>query len=204
MSKLTIYGVSISRAFRSLWAAEELGLTYEHVQTHFADGATRSPEFLAINPNGHIPAIVDDGLKLHESMAINLYLARKHDKGLWPKTLADEGLTYQWSFWGVTEMERLVLDILFHRVAYPEDKRKPAIADAAAEAIKTPLGVLEQALQDRPYLLGDSFTIADLNVASIMFYFKLVRFDLAPWPKVKDWFGRCLGREAVARANPRR
>lgn len=75
---LKIYGVARSRTFRTLWMAKELGLDYEHLTVDFATGETRTPAHLALNPNGHIPVIDDDGFVLWESMAINLYLAKKY------------------------------------------------------------------------------------------------------------------------------
>jgi glutathione S-transferase len=99
MSNLKIYGVPLSRAYRALWMANELGLDYENVPIHFADGSAKTPEYLAVNPNGRIPAIDDNGFKLWESMAINLYLAKKHGSGLLPKTMEDEAHAIQWSFW---------------------------------------------------------------------------------------------------------
>ena len=84
---MKLYGISRSRAMRPLWMLEELGLPYEQVKVCFA-GDTRKPEFLRINPNGHIPVLQDGDLVLWESMAINLYLARRYDKGLWPKRVA--------------------------------------------------------------------------------------------------------------------
>ena len=72
MSALKVYGYAASRAIRTLWMCEELGVPYEHVKTTTADGGTRKPEFLKINPAGHIPAIDDGGFTLSESMAINL------------------------------------------------------------------------------------------------------------------------------------
>jgi len=86
---LTIYGMPASRAFRCLWAAHELGLAYESVPYSFLGPETKEPAYLAINPNGSIPAIVDDGFPLFESLAINLYLARKAGK-LWPPGLQAE------------------------------------------------------------------------------------------------------------------
>ena len=71
---LKIYGISASRAIRPLWVAEELGLSYEHVPVPYQGGATRTPEFLALNPNGHIPVVDDDGIIVWESMACALYL----------------------------------------------------------------------------------------------------------------------------------
>ena len=91
---LKIYGVAQSRAYRTLWMAEELGLPYEHVKLSFT-GDTRTPEYLKINPNGHIPAIDEDGFILWESMAINLYLAKKHATGrLYPTRLEDEARAF--------------------------------------------------------------------------------------------------------------
>ena len=81
MSGLRIYGIARTRAFRALWMAKELGLEYEHLPIEIGDAGARSPEFLAINPNGRLPVIVDDGFVLFESLAITLYLAKKYSNG---------------------------------------------------------------------------------------------------------------------------
>src|SRR5246127_4599583 len=165
---LKIYGVARSRAFRTLWMAKELGLDYEHIKVDFATGDTRRPEYLALNPNGHVPVIDDDGLILWESMAINLYLAKKYDKsGLYPARPEDEARAWQWSFWGMTEVERPLLTALLNRAVYPERERDAAAADAAEKTLAAPLGVLDGALGAAPYLLGEEFTVADLNVAGV-------------------------------------
>ena len=131
---LKIYGVARSRAFRTLWMAEELRLDYEHVKVDFADGGTRAPAYLAVNPNGHVPAIDDNEFILWESMAINLYLAKKHGLGsLYPTSLESEARAWQWSLWGMTELERNVLTAMFNRAVLPEDKRDAAAADAAEQ-----------------------------------------------------------------------
>src|SRR5262245_39410304 len=106
---IKLYGIRQSRAARSLWCLEELGVPYEHVPIHFATDA-KKPEFKAINPNGKVPALVDGDVTLFESMAINLYLVKKYDKaGLQPKSLEDEARAIQWSFWGMTEIEPSLL-----------------------------------------------------------------------------------------------
>src|SRR5712691_9341592 len=140
---LKIYGVARSRAFRILWMAKELGLDYEHVKVDFASGETREPGFLALNPNGHVPVIDDDGLILWESMAINLYLAKKYGAGgLYPDRLEDEARAWQRRFWGMTEVELPVLTAMMNRAVYPEDERDHAAADAAEKALVPPLKVL--------------------------------------------------------------
>src|SRR5579885_2498351 len=181
MPKLKIYGVPRSRAFRTLWMAKELGLDYDNVPVDFATGETRQPAYLAINPNGHVPAIDDGGFVLWESMAINLYLAKKYGLGtLYPTALEDEARAWQWSLWGMTEIERPVLTAMFNRAVYPEDKR--------AAAART------------PYLLGENFTVADLNVASILSWARPARIDFSHLPKAADWLSRCALRPAAKAA----
>jgi glutathione S-transferase len=196
---IKLYGVPMSRTFRPLWALEEIGVAYENVPVNFlAD--SKKPQYLAINPNGRIPALVDGDLTLFESMAINLYLARKYDGGLQPKSDDDDARAVQWSFWGMTELEPHLLKMLQHRVMLPEDQRNAAEAEAGQAALQAPLGVLEGALAERAYLLGDSFSIADLNVASVLSWAIFVGLDLSGFARVKAWFEACMGRPAAARA----
>src|SRR5271168_3061563 len=201
MARLKIYGIPRSRAFRTLWLAKELGLDYENVQVDFASGETRQPPYLAINPNGHVPAIDDNGFVLWESMAINLYLAKKYGLGtLYPTTLESEARAWQWSLWGMTEIERHVLTAMFNRAIYPEDKRDATAADAAEQELRHPLGVLDGAVAKTAYLLGDDFTVADLNVASILSWARPARIDFGPFPQAADWLGRCALRPAAKAA----
>ena len=198
---LKIYGVARSRAFRTLWMAKELGLDYEHIKVDFATGETRRPEHLALNPNGHVPVIDDDGFILWESMAINLYLAKKYGKdGIYPSLLADEARGWQWSFWGMTEVERPVLTALFNRAILPEYQRDSAAADGAEKSLALPLKILDGALSHSPYLLGDRFTVADLNVASILAWARPAQIDMSAFPKVAEWLRICAERPAARAA----
>jgi glutathione S-transferase len=201
MATLKIYGIPRSRAFRTLWLAKELGIDYDNVAIDFSSGETRQPAYLAVNPNGHVPAIDDNGFVLWESMAINLYLAKKHGlETLYPTSLEAEARAWQWSFWAITELERHVLTAMFNRAILPEDKRDPAAADAAEKELQHPLGVLDGAVTKTPYLLGDEFTVADLNVASVLSWARPARIDFAPFPKAADWLGRCALRPAAKAA----
>jgi len=198
---LKIYGVARSRAFRTLWMAKELGLDYDHVKVDFATGETRTPAHLALNPNGHIPVIAEDGFVLWESMAINLYLAKKHSLGrLYPTRPEDEARAWQWSFWGMTEVERPVLTALFNRAILPEDKRDAAAADSAERMLAQPLKVLDGVLGRGTNLLGDNFTVADLNVASILSWARPANVNVAPFPKVAEWLKNCAERPAARAA----
>ncbi len=200
MATLKIYGVPQSRAYRTLWMARELGLDYEHVKTRFDNGDTKAPGFLKINPNGHIPAIEDGDLKLCESLAINLYLARKHGKGLWPSSVEDEGRAYMWSIWAVTEMEPRIVRAARNRSWLPEGQRSEAEAAKAEEEVQAPLKVLDEHLAGRDYLLGSAFTVADLNLADPVSWSRAGRIDLARFPNVAAWLKRCISRPAAKAA----
>jgi glutathione S-transferase len=197
---IKLYGVPQSRAMRPLWMLEELGLRYENVKTNFRTGETRQADYLRLNPNGHIPTLQDGDLVLWESLAINLYLARKYDKGLWPKTVEDEGRAFQWSIWAMTELEEPLLTVLLNRVFALETQRDLKKADDAAERFTGPLAVLNGALGGRSYPLGDTFTVADLNVASVLSWAPIAGLDLSAAPQAQGWLGRCAARPALARA----
>jgi glutathione S-transferase len=195
---LKIYGVARSRAARVLWMAKELGLDYEHIKVDFATGESRQPAHLALNPNGHIPVIDDDGFVLWESMAINLYLAKKYGAGgLYPSRLEDEARAWQWSLWGMTEVERSLLTAMMNRAVFPEDQRDAAAADAAERTLAHPLRVLDGVLGPTPYLLGQQFTVADLNVASILAWARPAQIDMSAFPKVAEWLRICAERPAA-------
>ena len=203
---IKLYGIPQSRASRCLWMLEEIGVPYENVPIHFV-GDAQKPDFLKINPNGRIPALDDDGLVLFESLAINLHLARKYDggKGLWPKSADDQSRAIQWSIWAMTEAEPPVMRVLMHRAFLPEPQRNESEAKAGEQALQKPVGVLEGALGARPYLLGDSFTVADLNVHAVLGWAPtLGRVKLDGAPKLSGWLRRCGERPALARAMGRR
>ena len=194
---IKLYGTSMSRAARSLWALEEVGAKYEHVPVGFT-GELRKPEYLKINPNGHMPALDDNGTLLWESMAINLYLAEKYGKApLWPSTVEARGVCYQWSFWGMTEVETPLLDIFLNKTKQQADEKA---VQANIEKLKTPLKVLDDHLRGSDYLLGKEFTIGDLNVASVMSLAPFIQLDLSATPNAQNWLEKCLGRPANLRA----
>lgn len=194
----TIYGVSRSRAIRSLWAIEETGIEYTHVPTHFFK-ESKTDEYLGVNPNGRIPALVDGDVTLFESMAINLYLARKYAPELYPSDPVLEAQVNQWSVWGISEIEFLQMQVIIQIMLHKDNMNQRAM-DEAMEVLPRPLKVLDEHLKDRDYLLGDSFTIADLNVSAVMLLLEMIKFDLTDFENVSDWQARCYARAALTRA----
>ena len=205
---LKIYGVYQSRASRTYWMARELGLDFESVPViqarRVADPTaadapfnTRSPGFLAINPNAHIPTIEDDGLVLWESIAINLYLARKHKGPLAPQSLAEEGLIESWSLWAVNQIEQDAVKIV---LTYDNDLQDTPggkdVIEAATRMLKKPFDILNRHLATQDYLVGNRFTVADLNVAEICRYAVTEKALTVPNPNVMAWYERCHDRPA--------
>lgn len=206
---LTIHGIAASRAIRPLWAATELGLAFTHVPTPYAGGATRTPEFLALNPNGHIPVVVDaraeGDVVVWESMACALYVARHHGvadgQSITPATPTEDADALRWSFWAVTECEADALTVLMHRMAMPADRRKPELAEAAEKRLAVPLRVLEQHLavqhaRGQSHLAAERFTIADLCVGSVLNWARPAKALMEAHPLVHDWIVRCMARPA--------
>jgi glutathione S-transferase len=199
MSDLRIYGIARTRAFRALWVAMELGIPFEHLPIEIGDAGAKSPEFLAINPNGRLPVIVDDGFVLFESLAITLYLAKKHGFGtLYPAKLEDEAKVWQWSFWAIAEVDRGVNIWSLHAVRLPPEERNAALREEALKVIASPFRVLDAAVARQPYLLGDTFSVADLNVAAVIS--RATDMDLSAVPHLKEWLSRCLDRPAARQA----
>ncbi|MBN9279736.1 MAG: glutathione S-transferase family protein [Hyphomicrobium sp.] len=204
---LKIYGLYRSRATRNIWLCDELGVPYELVPVIQANrlgtpGAagislnTKSPEFLKLNPNGHIPSIDDGGLVLHESLGINLYLAKKHGGPLAPANLAEDGQMTTWTAWALTEIEPQSIQVLYHRVAKPVAERDPKIADAAVEALKAPFAVLDKALAATGYVVGGRFTVADINLAECVRYAMAAPELFEANPNVKAWLAKVQARPA--------
>jgi glutathione S-transferase len=198
---LTIYGIPRSRAFRPLWTAHELAIPYTLSPVDMRKGEQKDPAFLAINPNGHVPAIKDGDLVMWESLAIDLYLAKKHGGPLAPQSVEEDGLMTMWSFWAVTEVESHALQILYHRVLKPEAEREEQRAVDAVAALQKPTAILEAALKKSGgYLVGGRFTIADLNVASVYSYAKPAPELFAEAPTLLAWLDAALERPAALAA----
>jgi glutathione S-transferase len=203
MSDLRIYGIARTRAFRALWIAKELGLDYEHIPVEIGQAGARKPDYLAINPNGRLPAIDDGGFVLWESLAITLYLAKKHATGrLYPATLEGEARAWQWSLWSVQEVDRGVNIWSLHAVRLPPEDRDAQRLAEALGVLAPPFRVLDGALASSPYLLGDDFTVADLNVSAVIS--RAIEMDLSATPHIGGWLRRCLDRPAARAAQAMR
>ena len=201
---LQLYGNPASRAMRCLWMLEEIGEPYQLVEKSTRADDLQTADYLRLNPNARIPTLVDGDVVIWEFMAINLYLAQKYEGPMRCSAPEVLGIAAQWSFWAMLEMEELLLDLLIHRALLPEFTRDPSHAERAELLLQKPLGVLNAALAGREFLSGGSFTVADLNVASILVWGKMARLGLSAHSEVKRWLDGCLARPAYSRVRDRR
>ena len=196
---ITVYGGNNSRATRNFWVLEELGLAYDQKKIDFAGGENKKPEFLAINPSGKVPALGDsDGnVVLSESFAINLYLAQRYSVGkLWPADHAGQAKCLQWTMWAATEVEGHVVGLIVEKVFKPEALRSAEVAKKCEELFTPALKYIDAQLAGKEWLLGNSFTIADLQCACVINGLNMVRFDFAPYPNLAKWLKACTSRPA--------
>ncbi len=192
---LRIYGSANSRALRVVWMAAELELKYEHCDWLPRAPETKTPAYRALNPNGRVPTIDDDGFILSESMAINIYLAKKHNSPLWPADPKQQALAMQWSLWETDRLDRQIVDYVRHTVALPSAERKADIAAAAWKQVEPAFDVLETSLTESTWLIGESFTVADVNVAGALY--RALSIDTGKWVRLNHWLKRCWERPAA-------
>lgn len=199
---IKIYGPVQSRTSRTLWMAEEIKAVKAADFSHIGELPSSDAEietFKQLNPMMQVPVIDADGFALSESMAINLYLAKKFDV-LAPRSIEEEAILLQWSFWVMSQVEAAALTALKHKLGLMGFEKDDAKADEALSTLERPLNVLEGKLKGQPYLNGDEFGLVDLNVSSVIMWVQATGSGLANYPTIVAWLNSCLQREAAVAA----
>jgi glutathione S-transferase len=164
--KMNLYEFGPTRSIRVRWTLQELGVEFESIRINLLAGEHLQPKFLKINPAGKIPVLVDDDLVLTESVAIVLYLADKYfNKGLIPTELKERAQVNRWLLFAATELEQPLWRIARNTMLYPEDQRLAADVVLASQEFKAMAAVLEEHMQRRQFLVGDTVTVADFVAA---------------------------------------
>jgi glutathione S-transferase len=201
---IKIYGCPRTRSTRAVWAAEEVGIEYELIKLELMQGEHRSPEFLALNPGGKVPVLVDGDLVLSESGAIVTYLgALAPRSGLVPEGDRRRRALYdKWCFFVIGELEQPLWTLSKHSFALPREQRVEAVLDTARWEFARAAEALSRELGDREYVTGDGFTMADILVAHTLAWAAAVK--LGPEQDNLDRYAqRLLARPALARARAR-
>lgn len=201
---ITLFGKFAPRTARNYWLLDELAEPYEVVPVDYSLGETRTEEYRRLNPSGKIPSLRDGDLAVTESMGINLYLAERYGRGgLWPDDQSGVAAVFQWTLWAATELDPAAMERAIQHLYRAEDKRDAERLNALAERCGVLCGHLGLRLQQAPYLGGESFTVADLNVAAVIEILVRTGFDLTRWPLVEAWFARCMARPGHAQTRER-
>jgi glutathione S-transferase len=203
---IKLYSWPRSSGTRVAWALEELGVPYEYVELDAKKHEHRSPKYLAVNPHGKVPALVDGDQTFFESGAILLHLGNKYgvDKNLWPagrgQARAD---AISWTVWAMTELGPYMLQYLYHGldtpVSYKSEDRSKAAAEYNLSHLNRVLDALEARLAGREYLFGD-FSLVDIAVASWLGFGTMLGLKLDKHPRLAAWLQRCVERPAFKRA----
>lgn len=160
---MLLYEFTPTRSIRVRWTLQELGVDFESVTVNLAAGEHRHPEFLKINPAGRVPVIVDGDFVLTESVAIVLYLAEKYlHKGLLPTDLKQRAQVNRWLLFAATELEQPLWRIARHTSLYPEHLRLTAEVSIARQDFTDMAAVMEEHMQERMFIVGDTLTVADI------------------------------------------
>lgn len=193
---ITLYGSPRSSAGRCLWTLEETGVPYNIKDVDMRNKEHKSADFMRINPNGKVPAMVDGDVTLFESMAINFYLADAYKKELLGSTPAERGLVHQWSFWASSELQDPIIQVFIQKVFVPEDKRDLKVIEDNLKKLPELLSVLNSSLEAKNYLAGNQFTLADLNTASVVGICHAIGENLSAYPNIQTWLGAIADRPA--------
>jgi glutathione S-transferase len=197
---LHFYGSPNSSSGRTHWLIEELGIPHEYHRVNLRDPASKSADFLSASPGGRVPAIADGNYRLFESGAINSYLAEKHRPDLVGTSPEERGLIQQWSLFALTNLQPEVLAVMYHSALLPEVERIAKVAARARDDAAPLVLELERALAGRDFLVGDRFTLADVNVASVVniaVFLKMVGSDA---PSVAAYMSGMRARPAYQKA----
>ena len=199
---LTFYRAPMSTATLTEIVLAELGVPHETVTLDIQKGDTKKPEYLALNPNGKVPAIVHDGTAIWESAAITMYLGEMFgvEKKLYPAPGPKRGEAMKWIVWTNVTMGDAVYHWCRNTMNWvAEDERNAKAGESGKKAMHDNLRILDQALEARPFLCGAEYTLADTHVNSFIDWLRHMKVDLSPYAKLNAWSKRCTERPAYTR-----
>jgi glutathione S-transferase len=193
---IKIYGSAQSSAARSIWMLEELEIPYEQQSLNFKEKEHKAEWYLKLNPNGKVPTLTDGEFVLWESCAINDYLAEKYRPEMLGSTLEERALVAQWTYWSLLHLQRNIDPILYFMMF------KMGTEEAANQGrldVVRYLEVLNVSLAGKDHIVGSTFTVADLNLASIIHMAMQVQVDLASYGNIITWFEKIKTRPSFGK-----
>ncbi len=199
---IKVYGSVYSRASMVMCVLETLNLEYEYID-HLPKGKEiKQDAYLALNPNGKVPTLVDGDLVLWETQAILFYLVEKYGKGeLWGNSPEEVADIYRWSLFISNQLEGFALDLFSQYKFVKEENRDAAIIARANSEMDRFMPILENHLEGKEYVSANKRTVADIHGATILSWAKLVGYDFKRFPNVDAWIKRQIKSEAQQKVN---
>lgn len=194
---MRLYWNAYSRATRPRWLIEEAGIPCEIVNVDMRAGEHKTDAYRAVHPHGKVPALVDGDTTIIESAAITLYLADNTALAPAPGTTA-RGLYYQWAFWSMVTLEPQVVVLAAQARKPPEEQDKAALAEAT-ERYQECLRVLTPVVASHTWVLGDTFSAADVLLVSILAWAGAMKLN-AGFPEIEAYVARGKARPGFDRA----
>jgi glutathione S-transferase len=200
---LKIWGRANSvNVMKALWAAEEVGAKYERIDIGGAFGGNDQPAYLALNPNGRVPTIEDDGLVLWESNAIVRYLAARYGAGsLWPNDVKVRADSDRWMDWQQTTLAAPMTTLFWGHVRTPPEKRDPVALEAARKQAAGIWPILDRVLAGRPYVAGDRLTMGDIPAGCLVHRWLALPIERPNLPALAAWYERLKQRPGYRHVN---
>lgn len=197
MTKLKLYGSPMGSGLKNHWLLAELDLPYENPSLDMRAGEHKKPEFLKINPTGQVPVLMDGDFVVFESIAINQYLSEKYDSELVGKDAEERALILQWSLSFSFHTLKHLTELVHHKFRGTGDEKT---LEKARESLPGTLEVLNTALKGKEYLVGDRFTLAEVNIVSVMTYADFVEYDYSEFTEIVRWMKHAMARPSFAKA----
>jgi glutathione S-transferase len=183
---------------KPVWCLDELGVPYERVDAGGEHGVVNTPDYRAMNPNGLVPTLEEDGFVLWESNAIVRYLVAKHPQaGLWPEDLRIRADADRWMDWQGSTATPALRDAFWGLIRTPPEQRDEAVIRTSVERTDANMGVLDRWLANRPYLAGDVFTAGDISVGCYVHRVLNMSMEVSRRPNVEAWYARLKARSAA-------
>jgi len=195
---IKVYGGRMGSSLRTHWMLAELGVDYEQMPLNMREREHKKPEFLAINPTGQVPVLIDGETVLSESLAINEYLGLKFNPEMLGMTPAEKAEAWKWSLWAYVNIQHKLEEGVYQAIGM-----RPENAELIAkevEAVKPYLQILENHLKGKKYLLGDKFSVSDINVGMTMSYAKYSKLEWTDFPNIAAWLKLITERPAYLKA----
>ncbi|MEX3773265.1 glutathione S-transferase family protein [Pseudomonas sp. MYb118] len=191
-----------SNVRKALWAAEELNLPYESIDAGGAFGVVDTPQYRAMNPNGRVPVIEDEGFVLWESNAIVRYLMASHAgyTAWYPTDLKARAIAEQWMDWTTSSFAGPFRTVFWGVLRTPAEQQDWPAIHAAIKECDTLLAMADEALALKPYLSGDEIGMGDIPLGSFIYAWFEMPIERAPQPHLEAWYARLKARAAYKKA----